>query len=105
MKTIKFIPTGKAISDFEISKFVDEMLTSEEQEFHISTNLVIDEIRARIVERKIGLDDLHIYVADEFGGETYFTIDKNGRSNDFEKSQDIHTDILTRIILGAKQNK
>ena len=104
MKTVKFIPTGKAVSDFEISEYVDNILISDEDEFHTSTHMVIDEIRARILEGRIGVDDLHVYVMGK-EGEEYFAIDKNGRSSDWVESQKIHSDILTRLISGLNPNK
>ena len=98
MKTIKFIPSGKAVSDFEISKFVDDILASDKKIFHVSTNLVIDEIRARIKEKKIRLNDLDIYVTNKEGDEVPFTIDKDGRSYDRQESQEVHSNILDRLL-------
>jgi len=63
-KIIRLVPKGEAVSDFEISKFVDEIVSSEKTEFLISTNLVINEIRARIFEKRIKRYDFEIYAED-----------------------------------------
>lgn len=98
MKTIKFTRLGVVISDFEISKFVDEMLASNTDEFHVGTSLIIDEIRARIKEGSIGINDLEVWVEDTDGELVYFNIDKNGKTQDMTETLRVHTNILTRLI-------
>lgn len=98
MKIIKFISTGEAVSDFEISKFVDKIFSSSEEEFHISTNLVIDEIRARIAEKTLKPIDFRIYVQDINGDEELFVIDEDGRSRNFQATQEVGSNILTRLL-------
>lgn len=99
MKNIRFIPSGNAISDFEISKFVDAIFASSETEFEISTAMVIDEIRARVAEKKLKIDDFQIWVESDIVGEQIpFNIDKDGRSSDWQKSQEVHDNILDRIL-------
>lgn len=98
MKIIKFSPKGEAISDFEISKYVDNIMNSEQNEFIVSTNLIIEEIRARIKEGRINTDDIAIYVTDFEGEEFPFIIDKDGRSNRWVNSQEIWDNILNRLL-------
>lgn len=100
MKTIKIIRfenTGIPISDYKIAEFVDIFLKSDKLEVSVSTHLVIDEIRARIAEGTLNHEDVEICV------DGYpFNIDKDGRSNDWQPIQEIHTNILTRILVGNK---
>lgn len=98
MKIIRFLPSGRAISDFEISKYVDEIMSSNEKEFHVSTHLVIDEIRARIKEKKINLNDIQIYITDNYNCEYLFTIDKDGRSKNWQDSQEVQEKLFMRIL-------
>lgn len=95
MKTIHYNRTGLAISDYNISEWIDNMLKEKQESFTISTFLVIDEIRARIKEGKIRVDDITIITEGK-----YFTIDKNGRSNDWNNCSQItlQESILMRIL-------
>ena len=92
-KIIRLVPKGEAVSDFEISKFVDEIVSSEKTEFLISTNLVINEIRARIFEKRIKRYDFEIYAED-----VLLHIDEDGRIRNPQKSQDVNSDILDRLF-------
>lgn len=98
-KIIKFIPGGKAISDFEISNYVDKIIKSKKTVFEISTNMVIDEIKARIREKTIDKKDFTIQIWNE-ESKILMTIDidKNGTQSEYYKSQDIHCDILMRLL-------
>lgn len=98
MKNIRFIPSGKPVSDFEISKFVDAIFASSETEFSTSTHLVIEEIRARVVEKKLKLDDFQIWIQGDDGKEMKFNMDVAASSDDWQKSQDVWSDILNRVL-------
>ena len=93
MKTIKFSPTGQAISDYKISEFVDKIFESPKTRFNISTHLVIDEIRARVKEGKINLDDITILIEDREK-----VLDINGRSWNWYPPEEVWDNILTRLI-------
>jgi hypothetical protein len=98
MKTIKFISMGEAVSDFEISKYVDKIFASSENEFHTSTHLVINEIRARVAEGFLKTKDFKIWVEDVDGEEVVFVVDKDGRGKNWQPTQEVSTDILDRLI-------
>ena len=98
MKTIRFVPDGVAVSDFDVYKYVDNIMNSDEMEFDVSSHIVIDEIRARIRESRIGVDDVDVWVTDQAGNYKHFAIDKDGRSSDWLPFQDVRDDIIGRLI-------
>lgn len=93
MKTIRFSSTGQAVSDYKISKFVDEIFKSPKTRFNVSTHLVIDEIRARIKEKRINLDDITIMVE-----ENEKILDVNGRSHDWYPEEETWDNILMKLM-------
>lgn len=92
-KNIYFEKNGKAISDYEISNFVDDIVNSNKIDFHVSTHLVIDEIRARIKEQRILLNSIRIYVDDK-----EFIIDKDGRASNWPEILCFWETIMMRIL-------
>lgn len=98
-KTILFSEKGKAISDFEVYQFVDEIFASETQHhFVVSSWIVIDEIRARVKENRVG--DFEIAILIEVNKvQQPFNIDENGRSNDWDGVHHIWDDINDRLIM------
>jgi hypothetical protein len=92
-KIINFTSTGESVSDFKISEWVDNMLYSDRIEFNISTHLVIDEIRARIKEGRIKLEDIEILIQGEV-----FPVDKDGRSSMWYPVQEVQDNILNRLL-------
>jgi hypothetical protein len=98
MKTIRFSPSGTPISDFEIDTFVDKIFSTDKDEtYEISTHIVIDEIRARVNEKKIDLNNLTIEIWEK-GIYHNFPIDKDGRSPDWYPCQEIWENIAIRLV-------
>lgn len=98
MKLIVFCRKGEAISDFDIEKRVDDFLASERNFWRVSTQLIIDVLRVRIKENTIDIDSISVIVEDLAGDLNRFNIDKNGLSNRWIDSQDIHSELLSRIL-------
>ena len=92
MKTIIFNEQGEAVSDFKISQYVDNIINSEATVFNVSTQLVIDEMRARINEKKINTEDFKFIV-----GIHDFVVDKDGRSRDWKPCQEVAEKIMIRL--------
>lgn len=103
MKTIIYQPGGHCISDFDVSKFVDQLIKSTDPiEARISNFLVIEEVRARIAEGALTHDFFEIKVIGETG-LVPFKIDKHGRCEDWIPAMQVYEDVLTRIILPQKK--
>ena len=91
MKTILFSKTGTPVSDYAVQEFVDEMFKdNSDKEYNINNALIIDEIRARVKEKRIELGSFTISIQHispnyppEEGVVRKFNIDKDGRSNDW----------------------
>jgi len=98
IKTILFCPEGIAVSDFEISQYVDKMILSEEKEFKISSSLIIDEIRARIRSNELDINFFSIFVTDFKNKVTHFKIDENGKSRDWVDSLNVAEYLYGRLI-------
>lgn len=98
MKTISFTRSGKPISDFALNTDLDAFLRSEDEDWQISSHLIIDEVRARIKEGKIKIEDVQIYVEDLDGFINWFPIDKNGRSDGWVDSLEIFENIMLRLL-------
>mgnify|MGYP000429126206 CR=1 FL=1 len=99
MKIIRLTKRGEAISDFNISNYVDVIVSAEPNaEFNISTGMVIDELRARIAEGVIDTNDYTVMVDDENGELQQFNIDKNGRSQDWQPIQYTFENTISRIL-------
>lgn len=98
MKIITFCRKGEAVSDFEISNYVDKIFKSRQRIWKVSTVLIIDEIRARVKEGKLDLNKFQILVEDLDGIMSTFTIDKNGRSWSWKNSMEKFKDITLRLF-------
>lgn len=99
MKKVYYEKGLSAISDYDIRSVVDSLLNDpdEHSELHISTAMVIDEIRARIAEGSLNTDVVTVFVEGEL-----FEIDKDGRSFDWSEPLDVHMKTLSRILRGNK---
>lgn len=98
MKILRYTPAAKAISDWEISSFVDYMIQSSEQQFCVSTHLVIDEIRARVAENKISKDLFHILVTDVDGKEKRKKLLSDGKAEKWYETEEVGSRIISRIL-------
>jgi len=97
-KTIKFQENGIAFSDYKIQEVVDSFFAHPVDTVLVtSTHLIIEEVRAQVLEGKIDYDSLHIFID---GQEWNF--DRDMRSSDWHASQEIHNSILMRILGGRK---
>ena len=81
---------------------IDDYFLKEEIPFLFSTHLVIDEIRARIAEKKINKDDYEIWVEDSKGELHLKLLTDSGRSSNWYDTEEVMDDILLRMIEDVK---
>lgn len=93
MKRIYYSQNGEAVSDYNIATFVDDIFKSDKEEFHISTAMIIDELRARVYEKRLDLNSFTVIVE---GDE--FIIDKNGRSRNWSNCLEVGMNIIDRLL-------
>lgn len=76
----------------------EDYLNVGELPFMYSTHLIIDEIRARIAEGIINVNDVEIYVEDSKGEIHLKKLDEHGRTDDWFDTEYVLDDIFDRLF-------
>lgn len=98
MKKLLFTPKGKAISDFEVSAYVDHLVKSNRKVAKIGSFIIIDEIRARIAEGRLKAENFALWVTDEGGKQVCIKFLSTGLLSGWLPSMTIGEEIIQRII-------
>jgi len=95
MKTLYYNEIGNAISDYMVSKWLDNFLSGDASHVYFSSAIVLDELRARIKEGSIAHDAVCI----DIDGKEFF-IDSDGRSSDWDNCSEllVHERIMMRLF-------
>jgi hypothetical protein len=100
MKTIRFVRTGQAVSDFEVHNYVKDIINSDldGSTWDVSNALILTAFRVKIKHEEINLLDYEFFVEDLDGEIHRFEVDQNGRARQWFDSQEIYTNLLTNLI-------
>lgn len=99
MKTIIYDPKGPSVRDHDVASEVDKIFTLDgDSEHRYGTHLVIEEVRARISEGAVNLQDVTLQVINKAGQLCEKTVNKYGASSDWCDTEYVFNEILARIL-------
>ncbi len=98
VKTILFSRKGVPVSDFEVTKKVNQIIKSKKLKHSISNKVLFDLFRLKIKYKEINREDYIFQVEDFYGDICQMDISVNGKLSFGIDSLDVHNNILNGLI-------